>query len=201
METHDVRELVAEIRTRIRRDSLVLSSEFLRVDGFLNHRVEPEFVALAGAALATSYADAQVSCVFTAEAAGNVIAYEAARRLDAAALYAKKGAARTMERALMRRMRSPTKGTEQNLCVSADYLGPEQRVLVVDDFLHQGTTSAALAAMVAETGAQLVGFGFVIEKRQSRGRQALQRFGVPIVSLAIIESMDPGTGQIVFAEK
>ncbi len=189
----------AQIRDWILREAAVLPGDFLRVDGFLNHRVDPAFVALAGAALARAFRGSEVTCVFTAEAAGNVIAYETARQLGAAALYAKKGAARTMARALTCRIRSPTKGVEQDLCASADYLRPGERVLVVDDFLHQGTTSAALGAMVGEAGARLVGFGFVIEKRPSGGRKALEPFGVPIVSLAVVDRMDPATGEIVFA--
>ncbi|MCX7750327.1 MAG: phosphoribosyltransferase family protein [Candidatus Bipolaricaulota bacterium] len=200
MATGEVWDEAAEIRAWILREGVVLSADFLRVDSFLNHRVDPGFVALAGAALARAFSTAGVTCVFTAEAAGNVIAYETARRLGAAALYAKKGAARTMARALTARVRSPTKGSEGDLCASADYLRPGERVLVVDDFLHQGTTSAALAGMVAQAGAELVGFGFVIEKRPSGGRRVLEPFGVPIVSLAIIDAMDPATGRIVFAQ-
>lgn len=201
MATCELSEAIAAVQARIRRDATVLSREFLRVDGFLNHRVDPAFVDLAGAALACSFRGSGVQCVLTAEAAGNVIAYETARRLGTLALYGKKGAANTMNRALTCRVPSPTKGVEHDLCVSADYLCPGQRVLVVDDFLHHGTTSAALATMVREARAELVGFGFVIEKRRSGGRTVLQRFGVPIVSLAVIESMDPTTGRIVFAER
>ncbi len=184
---------------RIRTDGRVLPGGFLRVDGFLNHRIDPGFVGLAGDALSRAFADARPTCVLTAEAAGNVIAYETARQLGAAALYAKKGATATMARALVCRLRSPTKGDEVDLCVSADYLCAGERVLVVDDFLHRGTTSAALGDMVLQAGAELVGFGFVVEKRPSGGREALARFRVPVLSLAVIVAMDADTGEIVFA--
>lgn len=199
MATGHVSEVVAALQARIRREAVVLSDQFLRVDSFLNHRVDPSFVELAGTALACLFGGAGVQCVLTAEAAGNVIAYETARKLGTMAVYAKKGAANTMSRALTCRLRSPTRGKDYDLCVSDDYLRPGQRTLVVDDFLHRGTTGAALATMVREAGAELAGFGFVIEKRQSGGRDVLQQFAVPIVSLAIIESMDPTTGQILFA--
>ncbi len=192
---------IAEIRDWVRRDAVVLSDEFLRVDGFLNHRIDPWFVSLAGAALARLFADLGVGCVFTAEAAGNVLAYETARRLGVPALYAKKGAANTMGNVLASTVRSPTKGTACDLCASADYLQEAGRVLIVDDFLHRGATSAALAGLVARAGADLVGFGFVIEKRRSGGRQELEKFNVPVESLVVIESMDPCTGTIVFAER
>ena len=189
-----------KIREWIRREGKVVGPEFLRVDGFLNHRIDPAFVKLAGEALARAFSDRGVTAVLTAEAAGNVIAYEVARKLGAKALYAKKGKANTMANPLTRRVPSPTKGGETELAVSRDYLSPEERVLVVDDFLYRGLTSAALAEMVIEAGAELVGFGFVIEKCFSGGRDVLSRFGVPVVSLAAIERMDPATGEVAFRD-
>ncbi len=184
----------------IQREGIVLGPEFLRVDGFLNHRISPDFVGLAGEGLAAAYEGKGVTCVLTAEAAGNVIAYEVARRLGASALYAKKGQAVTMAHAVSCRLSSPTKGSEQEIFVCRDYLGTGQRVLVVDDFLHRGTTSAALADMALRCGAEVVGFGFVIEKCFSAGRARLARFGVPIVALAGVTSMDPESGTVEFAE-
>jgi len=187
------------LKAWIREQGIVLGPEFLRVDGFLNHRISPEFVQLAGQGLASAFADRAITCVLTAEAAGNVIAYEAARRLGASAVYAKKGQAVTMSNAVSRTVHSPTKGAAQNLFVCRDYLGPGERVLVVDDFLHRGVTSSALADMALECSAELAGFGFVIEKCASGGRTVLERFSVPIVALAPIRRMDPESGTIEFA--
>lgn len=188
------------LEARIQREGEVISSEFLRVSGFLNHRIDPTFVTEAGGELARAFWGCGVTCVLTAEAAGNVIAYEVARRLGASALYAKKGHAATMCDPLVRAVRSPTKGNPIELTIAREYLGPKDRVLVVDDFLYQGTTSAALADMVLEAGAQLVGFGFVIEKCFGEGRKILTKFGVPIASLVKIVRMDPKTREITFGE-
>jgi len=188
------------LREWVRREAVVVGREFLRVDGFLNHRIDPAFMEQAGGQLATAFAGCGVTCVLTAEAAGNVIAYEAARRLGAKALYAKKGRAATMASPYVRKVPSPTKGGHVELAVSADYLKPGERVLVVDDFLYRGLTSAALAEMTIEAKAELVGFGFVIEKRFGGGREVLSRFSVPIVALVSIASMDPESGSLVFAE-
>jgi xanthine phosphoribosyltransferase len=182
----------------IRREAKVLGPEFLQVDGFLNHRIAPSFIEQAGRALADAFRGDGVTRVLTAEAAGNVIAYETARCLGATALYAKKGKARTMRRPLTRTVVSPTKGTETELAVSSDYLSDRDRVLIVDDFLFEGATSAALADITAEAGARLVGFGFVISKEFARGRARLAGFNVPIVSLVRIASMDAATGSIAF---
>jgi len=183
----------------IQREGQVLGPEFLRVDGFLNHRIAPAFISEVGRRLAERFGGLDVRCILTAEAAGNIVAYELARRLDARALYAKKGKAATMTRPMTRTVVSPTKGTRTELSISRDYLGPEYRVLIVDDFLYHGTTSAALADMVNESGATLVGFGFVIEKAFADGRAALERFGVPVVPLVSIEAMDVSTGEVRFA--
>lgn len=184
----------------IRQEGEVISPEYLRVDGFLNHRIAPAFVEEAGRELANAFKKVGVTCVLTAEAAGNVVAYEIARKLDTRALYAKKGRAATMAHPLVRAVRSPTKGTVTELAISRDYLGPHERVLIVDDFLYQGLTSTALAEMVEESGACLVGFGFLIEKQFGNGRKVLARFGVPVVSLVTVAQMDPESGNIMFAD-
>jgi len=183
----------------VRREGHVLSDEFLRVDGFLNHRIAPDFIEEAGRQAADRFADVGVTLVLTAEAAGNVVAYEIARQLDARAVYAKKGKAATMVRPIVRSLRSPTKGTVTELAVSLDYLQAGERVLIVDDFLYRGTTSAALAEMAIEAGATLVGFAFLIEKGFAGGRRALSEFDVPIESLLCVERMDPVAGTITFA--
>jgi xanthine phosphoribosyltransferase len=189
-----------ELEDWVRRSGEVMGPEFLRVDGFLNHRIDPAFMQSAGQGLAAAFAKQRVSCVLTAEAAGNVVAYEVARRLDACALYAKKGRAATMVHPLVRTVPSPTKGAQVELAVSRDYLKSGERVLIVDDFLYQGLTSAALAEMVREGGAELVGFGFVIAKEFGAGRQMLNRFSVPIVRLVSVERMDPESGEITFGD-
>jgi len=191
---------VDKLQQWILRKAEVLGPEFLRVDGILNHQIDPVFISLVGEQLAAQFSCVKANCVLTAEAAGNIVAYELARRLGIRALYAKKGKAATMIRPIVRTVISPTKGTKTELAISADYLGPEDRVIVVDDFLYQGHTSSILADMVLEAGGTLVGFGFVIEKTFAHGRDALQRFGVPIASLAPIESMNPEKGTIKFAE-
>ncbi|MFN3346834.1 MAG: phosphoribosyltransferase family protein [Candidatus Bipolaricaulaceae bacterium] len=193
--------LQTQVRRWIETQGQVLGPEFLRVDGFLNHRIDPVFVTLAAQGIAQAFAHKTITCVLTAEAAGNVIAYEVAKALGARALYAKKGKASTMHGVLHRSVESPTKGAIVDLCVSREYLGPGEHVLIVDDFLYRGMTSAALAEMVAEAGATLVGFAFIIEKRFGQGREVLASFGVPIVSLVTIARMDPHSGQIVFLEE
>jgi len=188
-----------QLQDWVQRYGVVVGPEFLRVDGFLNHRIDPKFMEEVGRQLADRFAASDVSCVLTAEAAGNIVAYEVARRIGARALYAKKGHAATMNRPYVRSITSPTKGTTVELSISKDYLSERERVLIVDDFLYRGDTSAALADMVLESGATLVGFGFVIAKEFGEGRRVLSRYSVPVVTLVSIIRMDPETGKIEFA--
>lgn len=181
------------------REGQVVSEAFLRVDGFLNHRIDPAFIELAGRLIAGRFRGLDVSLVLTAEAAGNVVAYEVARRLGARAVYAKKGKAATMSRPVTRSLASPTKGRVVELALSRDYVGSTDRVLVIDDFLYEGRTSTALAEMACEMGATLTGFAFIIEKGFAGGRRMLDPFGVPVESLLCVESMDPATGRITFS--
>ena len=185
----------------VQRYGTVVGPEFLRVDGFLNHRIDPEFMGEVGRQVCERFSDIGVTCVLTAEAAGNVVAYEVARRLGAKALYAKKGHAATMNSPYVRSLISPTKGTAVELSISKDYLNERERVLIVDDFLYRGDTSAALADMVLESGAGLVGFAFVIAKEFGKGRENLARYGIPVITLVSIDGMDPATGVITFSDR
>lgn len=192
---------ILQLKDWVKRNGKVVGPEFLSVDGFLNHRIEPAFIQEVGNKLLEEFENKEITCVLTAEAAGNVVAYELARRLGVSALYAKKGRATTMSVAYIRKITSATKGKEVEISVSRDYLTRGERVLIVDDFLFRGTTSCALADMVMESGATLVGFGFVIAKNFGNGRKLLQKYNVPIVSLVSVESMDPKTGDITFGEE
>lgn len=189
-----------QLKDWVKRDGKVVGPEFLSVDGFLNHRIDPVFIQEVGNKLLEQFADKTITCVLTAEAAGNVVAYEVARRLGVSALYAKKGRATTMSEAYIRSITSATKGKEVEISVSRDYLTSSESVLIVDDFLFRGVTSCALADMVYESGAELLGFGFVIAKSFGNGRKLLEKYNVPIVSLVSVERMDPQTGDITFRE-
>lgn len=190
-----------QLQDWVQRYGVVVGPEFLRVDGFLNHRIDPAFMEEVGRQISEEFSDRQVNCVLTAEAAGNVVAYEVARRLGARALYAKKGHAATMNNPYVRSLVSPTKGTTVELSISKDYLNDRERILIVDDFLYRGDTSSALADMVIESGASLVGFAFVIAKEFGEGRRNLARYEKPVITLVSIVSMDPETGGIVFSNR
>ncbi len=186
------------VKNWIKKEGKVLGEDFLKVDSFLNHMIKPEFIEAAARAIYEYFKDEKVTLVLTAESAGNIIAYEVAKNFGCNALYAKKGGANTMTSPITKKLFSPTRQREVELAISRDYLTSGQNVLIVDDFLYNGRTSSALAEMVKEAGAKLAGFGFIIEKAFASGRKNLQRFGVLIYSIAVIERMDPEKNEIYF---
>lgn len=197
----DVRGRLIE---KINEEGEVLGEEFLKVDSFLNHKVAPSLLNDVGKAICEKFQELGVTKVLTAEAAGNIIAYTTAANLneeerDVEVVYAKKGVPTTMSGEEIRTIKSPTKENKTTLAVSGDYFAPDDRVLIVDDFLFTGRTAGTLSEIMEALSVTVVGYGFVIRKLGSGGYDRLSKEGKPIFSLVEIESMDPETGEISFA--
>lgn len=181
---------------RLLRDGVNLGNNILKVDGFINHQLDPHLTREIGKALAQQFRDAgvaDVTKVVTAEVSGIAFALQTAMELGVESIYARKVRPVTMPRdSYTRRVTSPTKGHEVEIVLNPEYIGPQDRVLLVDDFLASGETLAALHDLVSQSGAKVTGFGCVIEKSFQEGRRVLAPYGLPIVSLAMIQSMDNG---------
>lgn len=185
------------LRERIRREGQNLGRGILKVDGFINHQVAPQLMMEAGRELAGRFKTADATKVLTAEISGIAPAFTAALALDIPLVYARKTKPITMPAEVFRRgAPSHTKGKEVELMASPEFLSPGDRILIVDDFLATGRTILALANLVADAGATLVGIGTLIEKRFEGGRQVLAHLNVPIESLVVITDMTDG--RIVF---
>ena len=165
----------------------------LRVDDFLNHRVEPRLMTAIGADLAARFAAAAPDLVLTAEASGIPPALAAAQALDVPMVYAKKFVGPGNPEAFARDVPSTTKGIEYRVEVSRRALHGGLAVLIVDDFLSGGRTAEALGEITEEAGAAVAGLGFVIEKRFAGGRDRLAPHGWDIESLLTVMSLDAGT--------
>jgi xanthine phosphoribosyltransferase len=179
---------------RIRAEGRNLGGGILKVDSFINHQLDPQLTAEMGRAFARRFAQlgvVNVTKVITAEVSGIAPALATAMALNAPMVYARKKRPITMTAGYYSAQApSHTKGGVVELIVSPEYLRPADRVLLIDDFLASGQTIAALAELVAQCGATLCGIGCVIEKTFEGGRQRLAHLNVPIVSLAMIESME-----------
>ena len=182
----------APLVQRILDEATVVDDRILKIDHFLNHRIEPTFMASMGNALADRIARFAPDIVLTAEASGIAPGLAVATALGRPLVYAKKYAPIVEPPALSRLVPSPTKGGEYRLVVAARFLPAGARVALVDDFLANGRTALALAEIVEEAGAQLVVAGFLVEKVFQHGRQALAARDIPIATLAQVERLQDG---------
>ncbi len=182
-----------ELRRRILAEGKNLGRGILKVDSFLNHQIDTHLMMAVGQELARHFAGAGVTKIITAEISGIAPALATAHALDVPVIYARKTRPITMTGPVYVEVApSHTKGHDAFLMVSSEFLGPDDRVLVVDDFLASGATIEALVRLVKHAGATLVGIATVIEKRFEGGREALAYLNVPIVSLAVVRDMSEG---------
>lgn len=188
----------APLVERILEEATVLDDRILKIDHFLNHRIEPAFMTAMGAALAERLAHFQPDLLLTAEASGIAPGLAVATALDVPLVYAKKYAPVVEPPALSRLVPSPTKGGEYRLVVAARFLLPGARVVLVDDFLANGRTALALAEIVEEAGARLVAAGFLVEKVFQHGREALVARDIPVATLARVARLEGG--HVIMAE-
>lgn len=182
---------------RIRNEGKNLGRGILKVDGFVNHQLDPVLTMEMGQCFARRFYAAGVGGVtkiITAEVSGIAPALTTGIVLGVPIIYARKTRPITMPSGFYSASApSHTKGGVVDLIVSPEYLTSKDRVLLIDDFLATGQTIDALASLVAECGATLCGIGCIIEKTFEGGRDRLAHRGVPIVSLAIIDAMEGDT--------
>lgn len=188
------------LKERIAKDGKHLGNGILKVDGFMNHQIDPLLMKEIGEEFARRFAHTNPSKILTAEASGIAPAVSAGMILKVPIVFAKKKQPITMTEAYKEQSISPTKGgAAVELVVSSEYLGPEDRVLILDDFLSSARTIKALIKLTDSSGAALVGIGAVIEKSFSGGREVLEGISVPVESLAVIKEMDGES--IIFNEE
>lgn len=182
------------LKQRIREEGKYLGNGILKVDGFLNHQLDPELTMGMGRAFCKKLSHAGVhaaSKIITAETSGIAPALAAAVAFEVPLVFARKKRPITMPDGFFSSAApSHTKGGVTTLMISPEYLAKDDRVVIIDDFLATGLTTEALVKAVQSSGATILGIGAVIEKGFEGGRARLERFGVPIVSLAVIEKMD-----------
>jgi xanthine phosphoribosyltransferase len=187
------------LKRRILVEGRNLGQGILKVDGFINHQVDPQLMDACGRELAARFSRLGATKVLTAEISGIAPAVTTALHLGLPVVYARKQKPITMPNEVFLTLApSHTKGRTVELIVSPEYLGKEERVLIIDDFLATGQTILGLARLAQAAGASVIGVGAVIEKTFEGGRALLASLGVPIESLAIITDMSEG--RIVFAD-
>ena len=182
-----------ELIERIRRDGKNLGNGILKVDGFINHQVDPALMDACGKELAARFAGLGATKVLTAEISGIAPALMTAHYLGLPVVYARKTKPITMpDEVFLTLAPSHTKGRMVELIVSPEYLAGLEKVLIIDDFLATGATIMGLVRLAQVAGASVIGVGTLIEKTFEGGRALLQPLGIPVESLACITSMQAG---------
>ncbi len=162
----------------------------LKVDRFLNHQMDPNLMKAIGVEFVRRFAHTDANKILTIEASGIAPAIMVGFLLDLPVVFAKKKKPSTMGNMLSTKVESFTKQRAYDVVISHDYLGAGDKVLFIDDFLAYGNAAMGIIDLVRQAGAQLVGMGFIIEKAFQHGREKLEKEGMNIESLAIVDSLD-----------
>ena len=189
-----------ELEERIRQEGTVKPGNVLKVDAFLNHQCDVALYDAMGKAWAEHFKDREITKILTIEASGIGMACMAARHFgDVPVVFAKKAQSINLDGdQYVTTVYSFTKQREFPVIVSRKYLGPEDHVLLIDDFLANGKALRGLIDICEHAGAAVEGIGIAVEKGFQGGGDKLREEGYDVDSLAIVESMDPQTGSIEF---
>lgn len=184
---------------RIRKDGVIKPGNVLKVDKFLNHQMDIELFKEIGKEFKNRFSDAKVNKILTIEASGIGIACVAAEYFHVPVVFAKKTKTKNIAGDVYTtKVESFTHGTVYDIIVSKEFLGEEDKVLVIDDFLANGKALDGLTTLIQDSGATLVGAGIVIEKGFQDGGKRIREKGIRLESLAIVENMNAETGELVF---
>lgn len=187
------------LEERIRRDGTVREGNILKVDNFLNHQLDIDLFEALGAEFARRFEGVPVTKILTIEASGIAIASITARYFHVPVLFAKKAQSVNLDGTLYAtKVESFTHKRTYDVIVSAKFLSADDHVLIIDDFLANGCAALGLIDLVEQAGATIEGIGVAVEKGFQRGGQELRERGYRVESLAIVDSMDATTGEIVF---
>ena len=187
------------LEERIRRDGVVKSEGVLKVDGFLNHQMDINLFNEMGKELKRLFADAPINKILTIEASGIGIAAVVAQHFNVPVVFAKKSQSINLDGDVYStKIQSFTHQRIYDVIVSKKFLNADDHVLLIDDFLANGCALNGLIELVEEAGATVEGIGIAVEKGFQPGGDDLRRRGYHLESLAIVQSMNPETGEIEF---
>ncbi len=186
------------LEERILRDGKIKAGNVLKVDSFLNHQIDVVLLNEMGREFKRLFGDQKITKILTIEASGIGIACIAAQHFGVPVVFAKKTQTKNIAGDTYKsRVESFTHGRVYDIIVSKEFLHPEDRVLIIDDFLAKGSALNGLAQLVTDAGATIVGAGIAIEKGFQEGGALIRGRGIRVESLAIVESMTD-EGDITF---
>lgn len=187
------------LEDRIKKDGIVRQGNVLKVDSFLNHQMDIELFQEMAREWKRLFEGKKITKIITIEASGIGIAAVAALEFDVPVVFAKKSKSINLDNDnYATKIESFTHGNIYEVIISKKYLGPDDHVFIIDDFLANGCALMGLLELVEKAGATVSGIGIAIEKGFQKGGEEIRSRGIQLESLAIIESMNSDTGEIVF---
>ena len=194
--------LLKLLEDRIVKDGIVKPGNVLKVDSFLNHQMDIELFDQMGAEFKKRFEGKPINKILTIEASGIGIACVVAQHFHVPVVFAKKSKSINLEGEMyVAQVESFTHKCQNNVIVAQKFLNPEDHVLIIDDFLANGCALQGLIQIVQSAGATVEGIGIAIEKGFQSGGRIIRNLGFQLESLAIVESMDAETGNVVFREQ
>ena len=187
------------LEERILRDGVVKEGNVLKVDCFLNHQMDISLLEQIGEEFHRRFAGEKITKVLTIESSGIAIAYPVAKAFGVPMVFAKKSQSLNLDGQMYTaEVQSFTHGKINQVIVAKKFLSPDDRVLIIDDFLANGCALQGLISIVDSAGAEVVGLGIAIEKGFQEGGWRIRNLGYRLESLAIVDAMDSATGGITF---
>lgn len=175
---------------RILQDGRSLPGGILKVDSFLNHQLDPNLMYKVAEEFSRRFAGKRFNKIVTIEASGIAPAIMMGYILQLPVVFIKKKQPKTMDNMLVSEVKSFTKNRVYTVCISRNFLTPEDHVVFIDDFLAYGNAALGMIDLARQAGATIEGMGFIIEKGFQGGGDRLREMGYDVQSLAIIDSLD-----------
>ena len=190
------------LEERILRDGIVKEGNVLKVDSFLNHQMDISLFEQMGEEFKKRFAGKEINKIVTIEASGIGIACVVAEYFNVPVVFAKKSKSINIEGDMyVAEVESFTHKCKNQVIVSKKFLSPDDKVLIIDDFLANGCALQGLISIITEAGASVEGIGIAIEKGFQMGGKLIRNLGYQLESLAIVDSMNADTKEIVFREQ
>mgnify|MGYP001778725830 FL=1 len=190
------------LEERIMKDGIVKEGNVLKVDSFLNHQMDIRLFDQIGEEFKKRFEGTEINKILTIEASGIGIACVVARHFDVPVVFAKKSKSINIEGDVyVAEVESFTHKCKNQVIVSKKFINPEDKILIIDDFLANGCALQGLISIVKSAGASVEGIGIAVEKGFQTGGQVIRNLGYHLESLAIVDGMDAATGEIKFREQ
>ena len=187
------------LEERIKKDGVIKEGNVVKVDSFLNHQMDVQLFLEMAKEFKAKVASHNINKILTIESSGIGIAAIAALEFGVPVVFAKKSKSINIDGDMYTaEVESFTHKCKNQVIVSKKFLGPDDKVLIIDDFLANGCALQGLISIVNESGASVEGIGIAIEKGFQSGGRAIRNLGFHLESLAIIDSMDASTQNIEF---